>query len=334
MIGRRGFLRMSAIGMSAFGAGRIFAQDPPSPTPKTKTKTTSKTPPKAAKSKLEASETVNRLLAPIRDEHHLPGLIGAVVTGNTLAMIGAVGIRKIGSTEAFRVDDTVHLGSDTKAMTATLCGMLVEEAKLNWSTTIGDLFRDKVSGLAEDVASITLLQLLTHRAGLPHDPDNGWWGLPGDTPTEQRRSLLDGVLKTALLSKPGEKHEYSNLGYVLAGLMAEQVTMRSWEDLMRERIFKPLEMTTAGFGPPGHKGKVDQPWGHVQTGAGQSRRFRLIMRPRWDRRAPCIARFPTGASSPRSTCLPPKASRACSRPRRSRPCRPHPGASTMPPAGG
>ena len=59
------------------------------------------------------------MLAPVRDEHHLPGLIGAIVTGDRLAAIGAIGIRKIGSSEPIRVTDQVHLGSCTKAMTAT-----------------------------------------------------------------------------------------------------------------------------------------------------------------------------------------------------------------------
>ena len=59
---------------------------------------------------------------------------------------------------------------------------------------------------------------------------------------------------------------YSNVGYALAGLMAEQVTGHSWEDLMRKRVFEPLGMLSAGFGPPGHAGRVDQPWGHQPIG--------------------------------------------------------------------
>jgi CubicO group peptidase (beta-lactamase class C family) len=61
--------------------------------------------------------------------------------------------------------------------------------------------------------------------------------------------------------------DYSNAGYIIAGAMAEKVTGHSWEDLMRAGLFKPLGMTTAGFGPPGTEGKVDQPWGHRSLGA-------------------------------------------------------------------
>ena len=44
--------------------------------------------------------------------------------------------------------------------------------------------------------------------------------------------------------------------------MAERLTGKSWEDLMKERVFAPLGMTTAGFGAPGRWMRTDQPWGH------------------------------------------------------------------------
>lgn len=47
---------------------------------------------------------------------------------------------------------------------------------------------------------------------------------------------------------------YSNLGYMVAGAMAEKKTGKSWEALMQEKLFKPLGMTSAGFGFPGTRG--------------------------------------------------------------------------------
>lgn len=62
---------------------------------------------------------------------------------------------------------------------------------------------------------------------------------------------------------PGTKLIYSNQGYAIVGAMLEKLTGTNYEALMTERLFKPLHMHTAGFGPPGTIGKVDQPWGHV-----------------------------------------------------------------------
>ncbi|MFO0951112.1 MAG: serine hydrolase domain-containing protein [Isosphaeraceae bacterium] len=209
----------------------------------------------------ELEERIRRVLTPVRDQHHLPGLVGALVHGDAPALVGAVGLRKIGASEPFRPGDRVHLGSCTKAMTATVVASVVEEGKLTWDSTTSKVFPELARAVHPDFRPATLWDFLTHRAGLPHD--GPWWQLGrGKTTTQQRRVLLTRMLSQAPLSRPGTKYEYSNVGYALAGLMAEHVTGRSWEDLMRRRLFEPLGMTTAGFGVPGVGTKVDEPWGH------------------------------------------------------------------------
>jgi CubicO group peptidase (beta-lactamase class C family) len=252
---RRTFLRTNSLALAAFGIGAhgAFAQRVPR---KTGSSTPSERP-----STLRSSVVLQRVLDPVRDKHHLPGFIGAVVGGQGIQAIGAVGIRKIGATDPITVNDQVHIGSDTKAMTATMIGTVVEEGKLRWSSTIAEVFPAQAPMLHSDFRGVTLWQLLTHRAGLP---SNGPWDRLGwgRSPTDQRRELLARMLRAEPASKPGTTFAYSNVGYALAGLMAEEVTGQSWESLMRERLFEPLEMTSAGFGTPGTRGKVDQPWGH------------------------------------------------------------------------
>lgn len=58
---------------------------------------------------------------------------------------------------------------------------------------------------------------------------------------------------------------YSNVGYVLAGAVLEQLTGRAWEELMRERLFQLLGITTGGFGAPGTADKTEQAWGHFSV---------------------------------------------------------------------
>jgi CubicO group peptidase (beta-lactamase class C family) len=251
-INRRDLLRAAAAPALAFWTATVAAQSP--------TKKTKKRPKITGQPPVESDERVNRLLASVRDEHDLPGLIGAIQAGPRVTVVGAVGIRKLGAPEPMRVSDQVHLGSCTKAMTATMIGTLVEEHKLSFGSTIRDVFPEIASKLHPQFQGVTLSQLLTHRAGLPHDAP--WWRLPGQTATEQRRAILTTMLVGDPASKPGSTYAYSNVGYALAALMAEQVTGRSWETLMRERLFEPLGMESAGFGSPAHAGKVDQPWGH------------------------------------------------------------------------
>ena len=74
------------------------------------------------------------------------------------------------------------------------------------------------------------------------------------------------MLEAPPLSRPGSTYAYSNVGYALAGLMAERVSGESWETLMQRRLFEPLGMASAGFGTPGQSGAVTQPWGHHLDG--------------------------------------------------------------------
>jgi len=269
MIGRRRFLGLATLGLtsSSLIRGELLAQDP-KPKSKTKSKAKASAKTKAADSgpTLEADEQVNRILSQARtDGRRLPGMIGAIVHGEKLTSIGAVGIRKIGSPDLMRVDDLVHLGSCTKAMTATMIGTLVDEGKIRWNSTVAEVFPESAGDFHPDYASVTLDQLLRHRGGLPHDLD--WWQTDrGLSIVDQRRSLMIRALREAPESKPGADYTYSNTGYVLAGMMAEQVSRRSWEVLIQQRVFGPLKMATAGFGAPGAKGRLDQPWGHRASG--------------------------------------------------------------------
>jgi CubicO group peptidase (beta-lactamase class C family) len=207
------------------------------------------------------SEAIVRVLASRRKDADLPGMIAGIIRGDQLVGVGAVGVRKIGDGTPMTSDDVIHLGSNTKSMTATMIATLIEEGKLNWDTTAGQVFPREAESWDADWRAVTLHQLLTHTASLPANAE--FRLLPGKTTTEQRRALLAREwLKKPPDAKPGTKHRYSNIGYMLAALMAETVTGKSWEELMRERLFGPLGMTRTGFGPPGTRGKVDQPWGH------------------------------------------------------------------------
>jgi CubicO group peptidase (beta-lactamase class C family) len=79
---------------------------------------------------------------------------------------------------------------------------------------------------------------------------------------QQRLEIARQALSRPPGIPPDTKYWYSNVGYILAGAVMEQLTGRAWEDLMRERLFGPLGISTGGFGPPGAAGKTDQPWGH------------------------------------------------------------------------
>lgn len=217
-----------------------------------------------------APADLSTLLESIRGQHQLPCLAAVVLKDGRIVAQGVAGVRKAGAPERATLGDRFHLGSDTKAMTATLVAGLVEEGKLSWETTVGEVFRDTVPNMDAAWKPVTLTQLLTHRAGAPANLDaDGLWGRLWErkgTPTQQRLQLVKGVLVRPPAAQPGTTYIYSNAGFAIAGAMTEKVTGRPWEDLIQERLFQPLGITTAGFGAPGTPGKIDQPWGHTAAG--------------------------------------------------------------------
>jgi CubicO group peptidase (beta-lactamase class C family) len=209
---------------------------------------------------------LEEVLEPIRAKHDLPALGGAIVTGERLTAIGAVGVRRLGSDAKVTRGDLWHLGSCTKAMTATLVARLVEKKKLSFDLTLAAAFPDLGRKIHEDYRPVTISLLLAHRGGTPADLRRGglWarlWKREG-TPTEQRTALVRGVLSSPPAVEPGTKHLYSNAGYAIAGAALERKTGRAFEALLREEVFEPLGMKGAGFGAPGRAGATDQPLGH------------------------------------------------------------------------
>ncbi|MFT5681401.1 MAG: CubicO group peptidase (beta-lactamase class C family), partial [Myxococcota bacterium] len=80
------------------------------------------------------------VLEPIRIDYGLPSLTAAVVEGSTLTKLGAVGLRSLDAKVEVTHEDRYHLGSCTKAMTATLTAVLVENGTLSWETTLAEAF--------------------------------------------------------------------------------------------------------------------------------------------------------------------------------------------------
>jgi len=206
------------------------------------------------------------------------GMVAAVLRGERIIAQGAAGVRRRGTAEHITLDNQFHLGSCTKAMTATLVAMLVEEGKLNWTTTLAEVFADTVKPMHPAWEKVTLRQVLAHRAGLRFEPDglaqlfnelvrpprafHFLKAVRNGTLPQQRLEIARQALSRPPGIPPDTKYWYSNVGYILAGAVLEQLTGRAWEELMRERLFQPLGISTGGFGPPGTADKTEQAWGH------------------------------------------------------------------------
>jgi|GEM_PF-653942 len=220
-------------------------------------------------SDLAADAQIAALLQSEIKTYKLPAMAAAVVKDGRLIGSAAVGVRKMKDPTEVTIDDPFHLGTNTKALTATLIGCMVDQGKLRWESTIAETLGREIPGIHPDFAGVTVDQLLHHRSGLlARGPSEVWNAAQRakGTASAQRALYVEAML-TAVPAKRAGEYQYSNAGYAVLGMIAETVGGKPYEQLMQEQIFMPLGIPSAGFGPAGEFEKVLAPWPHLDGAA-------------------------------------------------------------------
>ncbi|WP_193162302.1 serine hydrolase domain-containing protein [Microbulbifer hainanensis] len=186
-------------------------------------------------------------------KHNIPGVSLALVSPDGIIYEGTRGVRKMGKSKPILLSDPLHVGSNTKAVTAYLAAILVRQGKIDWNTNVSDVFPNIPKAEAQKYNQATLANLLSHRAWIkPMTKQEDFAGLPRallDThlaPTaamQARKQFVSQMLQYEPSLPKGDKDtNYSNAGYVVAAAMLEQVAGKPWETLVQEDIFKPLDI--------------------------------------------------------------------------------------------
>ncbi|MCK7490937.1 MAG: beta-lactamase family protein [Comamonadaceae bacterium] len=137
-----------------------------------------------------------------------------------------------------------RLGSITKQFTAMAILQLESQGKLAVSDTVETVFPGFPNG-----GRITIRHLLTHTSGLPNMTEFPDYAKTMALPSTALETV--GRFKDLPLDfEPGERLSYSNSGYVLLGAIIEKVAGRSYEEFVRENIFRPLGMDDTGYDHP------------------------------------------------------------------------------------
>jgi CubicO group peptidase (beta-lactamase class C family) len=198
----------------------------------------------------------------VRQDYALPALGAAVFTKDSVLGLAVVGVRRIGYSTAATARDLFHIGSDTKAMTAGLLGLLVDRGKLRWESRLDEIFPDLEPSMRTEYRDLTVRELLTHRSGIVANPTVSFIdATPLATPRAQRGAFMRWVVQQPLATPRGG-YAYANSNYVIAGAIADRLFDGAYEHLLIAELLAPLGITTAGFGAPGRADVVDQPWGH------------------------------------------------------------------------
>ncbi|MEE3922726.1 serine hydrolase domain-containing protein [Micromonospora sp. BRA006-A] len=171
-------------------------------------------------------------------------------------------------------DARVRIGSNTKTFTAVVVLQLVGEGRVDLDATVERYLPGLVRASSNDGRRITVRQLLQQTSGLP-DYDDVVFSEAQDLVDRRSdyfdpRRLLDEALTQSRHFPPGERWEYSNTNFVLAGLIVERVTQRPVGEEITRRIIEPLRLRDTYWPQTGEQelsGRLPRGYVAVEPGA-------------------------------------------------------------------
>lgn len=205
----------------------------------------------------------------------VPGVIGVAEDGRG-RWTGDAGVADTRTGRERQAQDTFRVGSLTKTFISTILLQLEAEGKLSLDDSVDTWLPGLVRGNGNDGRAITVRQLLNHTSGIyDYTADADFQKLvfgPGffqhryDTWTPER------LVRTALAHQPdfapGARWKYSNTNYILAGMVIQKVTGRSYAQEAERRVLRPLNLRSTSF--PGTDARMPKPSGRAYSTLGGS----------------------------------------------------------------
>lgn len=188
-----------------------------------------------------ALEQLAQQLEEKRIRHNIPGMMVVIVKDDEVIFQRGFGYADIERETPVTPDTLFAIGSSSKSMTATLIAMLIEEGLMDWDDLVRDHLPELEISDEEAAENATIRDLLSHRVGLGRN-DLLWASGKAD-----RETILKAVSNAQLRQPFRSGFQYNNVMYLAAGEAAARAAQSTWDDLIRERLFAPLGMTTANI---------------------------------------------------------------------------------------
>jgi CubicO group peptidase (beta-lactamase class C family) len=190
----------------------------------------------------EALSGIGEVIEAALEDWKAPGLGLSVVVDGTPVLAEGYGLRDVERALPVTPQTLFAIGSATKAFTTFLMGTLADEGRLDWDEPVARYLPG--FELYDEYATVhvTPRDMATHRSGLPRH-DLAWYNDESITRAEVVRRLRHLPPNKELR----EAWQYNNFMYATAGYLVEQISGKSWEDNVRERILEPLGMTRSNL---------------------------------------------------------------------------------------
>ena len=194
----------------------------------------------------------------------VPGMTAIVIRDFKVESELVAGIRVLGDATPVAPGARWHLGSNGKAMTATLIARLVEANLLAWETPLSQMLPELEAGMQPAYRDVTLPDLLSHHAGLPENTSDmdffaTFQADSAPLPSQRLRYITRCLAETPVAARRTTP-QYSNTGLITAAACAERATGKTFESLIVSEVFAPLGIHSTSFDQYGGPG---EPAGHI-----------------------------------------------------------------------
>jgi beta-lactamase class C len=173
---------------------------------------------------------------------HTPGAAIAIVKDSSVIYLKGFGLRETGTSDSVNTETVFRLASVSKCFAPVLTGILVEDSLLRWDDKVIQYVPDFALKSPEQTAELNLRHVLSHTVGLPY---HTYTNLIEDG--EDLHSMLTKLRDVNMINKVGKVYSYQNVAYSLISEVVQSASGKTYEQLMIDRIFKPLHMYQASI---------------------------------------------------------------------------------------
>ena len=192
-----------------------------------------------------ADDWVDALASRFMAQFEVPGAAIAIVRPGQPALARGYGIRKLGARGAVDPDTLFAIASNSKSFVAAGLAMMVDQGRVRWEQPVVELMPDFAMSDPAVTRMMTVRDLLTHRSGLALGAGDLMQFPLSD---HRREEFLAGLKYLPLARGFRSGYAYDNILYVVAGILIERLSGKSWEAYTTDKLLRPLAMPDAVAG--------------------------------------------------------------------------------------
>lgn len=172
----------------------------------------------------------------------IPGSAVVIVKDSSIIYIKGFGVKRTGTADSIDCNTVFRIGSVSKCFASVLTGIMVHEGALSWNDPVIQYLPDFALKSEENTELLNIMHVLSHTTGLPYHTYTNFIEEGVDL-----QRMLYQLRQIKLHSKPGKLYSYQNVAYSLIGEVLQSAAGKTYQELMREKVFDPLGMKNASL---------------------------------------------------------------------------------------